>query len=194
MYAATQMAGARVELDGVTKRYSDLAAPITALSGVTLSVDPGGAVAVTGPSGSGKSTLLHIVGAMDRPDGGRVFVDGVDVSALGRHEQAAYRRTIGFVFQRFHLLPALSAIDNVAVPLLPFRTKFDKHDRAREMLDLVGLASRAQSLPSELSGGEQQRVAIARALVNDPRLLLADEPTGNLDSTTGIEIVELLLD
>jgi putative ABC transport system ATP-binding protein len=151
-------------------------------------------VAITGPSGSGKSTLLHLVGAMEAADGGRIVVAGYEVTSLSRREQAAYRRRIGFVFQRFHLLAALTALDNVAAPLLPYRTSFDKHERAAELLRAVGLGDRADSLPSELSGGQQQRVAIARALVNDPILLLADEPTGNVDSQTGREIMDLLLE
>ena len=131
---------------------------------------------------------------MDRADAGRIVVGADDVSALDRGAQAAFRRRIGFVFQRFHLLPALTVLDNVAAPLLPYRTGFDKIERARELLTAVGLAGRDDALPSQLSGGQQQRVAIARALVNDPVLMLADEPTGNLDSATGAEIVQLLLD
>jgi putative ABC transport system ATP-binding protein len=148
---------------------------------------------VAGPSGSGKSTLLHVIGAMDTPDAGSIVVGGREVTALSRGEQAAYRRTIGFVFQRFHLLPALSVRDNVAAPVLPYRTAYDKFARASELLAAVGLGGRGNSLPSRLSGGEQQRVAIARALINEPGLLLADEPTGNLDSVTGAEIVNLIL-
>jgi putative ABC transport system ATP-binding protein len=121
-------------------------------------------------------------------------VDGRDVIGLSRRERAEYRRTIGFAFQRFHLLPALTVGDNVAAPLIPFRRTFDPHERVRELLAAVGLADRAASLPSALSGGEQQRVAIARALTNDPGLLLADEPTGNLDSVTGGEILDLLIE
>ncbi len=161
---------------------------------MSLSVPSGTIVGVTGPSGSGKSTLLHVVGAMDVPDSGRIVVGKAEVTAFERRSQAEYRRTIGFVFQRFHLLPALSVLDNVAAPLLPFKTSFDKSERAAELLAAVGLGGREDALPSQLSGGQQQRVAIARALVNDPGLLLADEPTGNLDSTTGTEIMELLLD
>ncbi|MCI0632917.1 MAG: ABC transporter ATP-binding protein [Actinobacteria bacterium] len=167
---------------------------IVALDDVSLSVEPGTVLGVAGPSGSGKSTLLHVIGAMDTPDTGLVRVGETMVTQLSRREQASYRRKIGFVFQRFHLLPALTALDNVAAPLLPYRTEFDKFDRASELLGAVGLGDRATSLPSRLSGGEQQRVAIARALINDPGLLLADEPTGNLDSKTGEVIMELLLE
>jgi len=186
--------GARVELAGVSKHYSTGERLITALDDVSLAIGSGMVAAVTGPSGSGKSTLLHVVGAMDLPDEGRILVGDTDVTALTRGEQTAYRQGIGFVFQRFHLLPVLTALDNVAAPVLPYRTAFDKSERASGLLAAVGLAGREDSLPSQLSGGEQQRVAIARALINDPRLLLADEPTGNLDSTTGAEIVQLLLE
>ena len=183
-----------VELEAVSKRYGVDSAEVTALNGVSLRIDSGSAVAVTGPSGSGKSTLLHVIGAMDRPDRGSVRVGGLDVTGLSRREQAGYRRRIGFVFQRFHLLPALTALDNVVAPVLPYRTAFDKLERAAELLESVGLAGRESAMPSRLSGGEQQRVAIARALVNSPGLLLADEPTGNLDSTGSQEIMELLLE
>jgi putative ABC transport system ATP-binding protein len=186
--------GARVVVDRLAKRYTTDVKEVVALDDVTFTVEPGSLVAIMGPSGSGKSTLLHLVGAMDEPDTGRVEVGEYEVTALSRREQPGYRRRIGFVFQRFHLLPALTALDNVAAPLLPHRIGFDKHERAGELLAAVGLGGREDALPSELSGGQQQRVAIARALVFDPILLLADEPTGNLDSATGAEIMELLLD
>jgi putative ABC transport system ATP-binding protein len=189
-----QMAGATLELRDVSKRYGTGERAIDALHRVSLALDAGGLLAVTGPSGSGKSTLLHLLGAMDRADGGTIRVGDTEVTALSRSGLVAYRRRIGFVFQRFHLLPALTAIDNVAAPLLPQRTRFDKHERARKLLDAVGLAGREDSLPAELSGGQQQRVAIARALVGDPILLLADEPTGNLDTRTGGAILDLLLE
>ena len=186
--------GAKVELVEVSKRY-ELAegVVISALERISLTIPAGMIAAITGPSGSGKSTLLHVVGAMDTADEGRVKVGDVDVTALSRNAQTAYRRRIGFVFPRFHLLAAVSALDNVAAPLLPYKTDFDRHERAQELLAAVGLGNRGGSLPSRLSGGEQQRVAIARALINDPFLLLADEPTGNLDSRTGAGIVELIL-
>jgi putative ABC transport system ATP-binding protein len=188
------MGGFRVELRGVTKKFATGARTITALDSVSFALEPGSVLAVTGPSGSGKSTLLHVVGAMDELDAGSIRVGEFAVDELDRRAQVGYRRRIGFVFQHFHLLPALTALDNVAAPLLPYRVDFDKHARARELLAAVGLEGRGDDLPSRLSGGEQQRVAIARALVNDPGLLLADEPTGNLDSETGLEIVQLLLD
>jgi putative ABC transport system ATP-binding protein len=129
---------------------------------------------------------------MDVPNDGRITIDGTDITGLRDTERAALRRRIGFVFQRFHLLPALTALDNILAPVIPYRTDFDKVTRARNLLDAVGLADRAKHLPSQLSGGEQQRVAIARALINHPGIVLADEPTGNLDTHTGAEIVALL--
>jgi ABC-type lipoprotein export system ATPase subunit len=166
---------------------------LVAVDRVSLDCDPGGLVALTGPSGSGKSTLLHLIGAIEQADAGTLEVDGQELRTAGRRQRTAYRRGVGFVFQRFHLLPALTALDNVIAPVLPYRTEFDRAQRARELLDAVGLGDRADALPSRLSGGQQQRVAIARALVNRPRLLLADEPTGNLDSATGRSILDLLL-
>ena len=186
--------GFDVRLEGVSKRYEADGEAVVALGEVDMHVDPGAMLAVMGPSGSGKSTLLHVVGAMDRPESGTVQVDDLTVTALTRSEQAAYRRRIGFVFQRFHLLPALTVLDNIVAPVLPFRTEFDKFERGRTLLASVGLADRERSLPSKLSGGEQQRVAIARALIGEPGLLLADEPTGNLDSVTGADIVQLISD
>ena len=186
--------GARVVVERVSKRYETGETVINALDDVTLSIEAGTLLSLTGPSGSGKSTLLHLVGAMDSADSGRIAVGEYEVTKLTRREQVRYRRRIGFVFQRFHLLPALTALDNVAAPLMPYSVAFDKKKRSEELLAAVGLAGREESLPSELSGGQQQRVAIARALVNDPILLLADEPTGNLDSQTGGEILQLILD
>ena len=186
--------GAHVELEAVSKSYPSGDQVIAALRDVSLVVAPGSIVAVQGPSGSGKSTLLHVVGAMEEPTSGRIRVGRYVLNDLRRNEQAAFRRRVGFVFQRFHLLPALTALDNVAAPLFPYKTRFDKHARGRALLAAVGLSGREDALPSKLSGGQQQRVALARALVNDPFLLLADEPTGNLDSDTGGEILDLLLD
>jgi putative ABC transport system ATP-binding protein len=186
---------AAIALEGVTRRYVvDEAQAITALDGVTLEVAESAVMALSGPSGSGKSTLLHLIGALDRPDEGTVAVGGRTLGGLSRRELAAHRRRVGFVFQAFHLLPALTALDNVMAPVLPYRVGFDKEARARELLAAVGLGGRETSLPSRLSGGQRQRVAIARALINDPAVVLADEPTGNLDSRTGEEIVDLLLE
>jgi putative ABC transport system ATP-binding protein/lipoprotein-releasing system ATP-binding protein len=168
--------GARVEIHGLAKRYATGGKTVAALDGVDLVAEPGALVAIMGPSGSGKSTLLHLLGAMDAADEGQILVGDRVVTSLSRSEQVGYRRRIGFVFQRFHLLPALTALDNVLAPVLPYKTEFDKDARGRELLDAVGLGGREDALPSELSGGEQQRVAIARALVNEPILLLADEP------------------
>jgi putative ABC transport system ATP-binding protein len=164
------------------------------LSDVDLDIQRGAAVALTGPSGSGKSTLLHLLGAMLPADAGRIVVDGQDVAAMRRRELVSYRRTVGFVFQRFQLLPALSALGNVLAPVLPSRPGPEVQDRAAQLLTRVGLADRLDAVPSKLSGGQQQRVAIARALLSRPRLLLADEPTGNLDSATGSQILDLLLE
>jgi putative ABC transport system ATP-binding protein len=172
---------------------ADGAQAVTALDSVSLSVAPGSTLALRGPSGSGKSTLLHMIGALDRPDAGTVVVGGTDLGSLSRRRLAAYRRRVGFVFQRFNLLPALTALDNVMAPVLPYRVEFDREARGRELLAAVGLAGRETSLPSRLSGGQQQRVAIARALIGRPPIVLADEPTGNLDSRTGAEIIDLLL-
>lgn len=186
-------AGRSIELRGISKRYGvSKSQQVSAADEVSITIRAGEFLALTGASGSGKSTLLHIIGAIERPDAGTVVVAGTDVTALRGAALAAYRRTVGFVFQRYNLLPALTALDNVIAPLLPYRTSWDKRDRGRRLLADVGLADRAESLPSRMSGGEQQRVAIARALVNEPRLLLADEPTGNLDSQNAGEILQLL--
>jgi len=188
---ATEPGG--IELRDVTKRYrtgSDR--PAVAADNVSVHIEPGALVALAGPSGSGKSTLLHLVGAIERPDSGMIISGSVEVTALHGSALAAYRRTVGFVFQRYNLLPALTALDNVIAPVLPYRTGWDKPARARELLAAVGLAGRERSLPARMSGGEQQRVAIARALINAPDLLLADEPTGNLDSHTAAAIIDLL--
>ncbi|MEV4137864.1 ABC transporter ATP-binding protein [Dactylosporangium sp. NPDC049742] len=191
---ATLSTGAALSVAGLTKRFHTGEQDIVAADELTLSVEPGSFTAVTGPSGSGKSTLLHLVGAIESADAGTIVVDGVEVTALRRRKLSEYRRTVGFVFQRYHLLPALTALDNVIAPVLPFRVGFDKQQRARELLDAVGLAGRERALPAQLSGGQQQRVAIARALIGSPKLLLADEPTGNLDSANGAQILDLLLD
>ena len=183
-----------VSVSEVTKSFRSGTGTIVAIDGVSVEIAPGSVVALTGPSGSGKSTLLHLIGAIEAPDSGTISVAGQAISDLRRRPRLAeYRRTVGFVFQRYHLLPALTALDNVVAPVLPFRVRYDKQARGREMLDAVGLADRASALPAHLSGGEQQRVALARALIGQPALLLADEPTGNLDSRTGESILDLLL-
>jgi len=182
-----------IELRGITKHYgTGNGQPVAAADNVTLTIKPGGLLALSGASGSGKSTLLHLIGAIERPDSGTIVSGGTEVTALRGAALAAYRRTVGFVFQRYNLLPALTALDNVIAPVLPYRTGWNKLDRGCELLAAVGLAGRERSLPSRMSGGEQQRVAIARALINTPPLLLADEPTGNLDSQAAAEILDLL--
>lgn len=188
-------AGLAVDVQGLRRCYAlDAGRSLVALDGIDLRVRPGSVVAVTGPSGSGKSTLLHVVGALEVPDEGRVVVAGQELGGLSRRQLADHRRRVGFVFQRFHLLPALSVADNVIAPVLPIKTTFNKRARAQELLDAVGLKGRERSLPSRLSGGQQQRVAIARSLINEPKIVLADEPTGNLDSATGKAIIDLLLE
>ncbi len=185
--------GAALELRGIRKGYGiGRNRLVRAADDVSLTIEAGAFVALAGASGSGKSTLLHLIGAIERPDSGTIISNGRDVTALQGGALAAYRRTVGFVFQSYHLLPALTALDNVIAPVLPYRTAFSKRERGRELLAAVGLAGRELSLPARMSGGEQQRVAIARALVNDPVLLLADEPTGNLDSANATEILQLL--
>ncbi|AVT33446.1 ABC transporter [Plantactinospora sp. BC1] len=185
--------GVGVTVTALTKRFSGGELPIVAVDELSLDVAAGSVVALTGPSGSGKSTLLHLVGAIEPADSGSVVVGGQEITRLTRRALAGYRRTVGFVFQRYHLLPALTALDNVLAPVLPYRVGYDRTARARELLDAVGLAGRERALPAQLSGGQQQRVAVARALIGEPALLLADEPTGNLDSTSGGEILDLLL-
>jgi putative ABC transport system ATP-binding protein len=165
---------------------------LTATDHISLDIEPGTTTAFVGASGSGKSTLLHLIGAIARPDSGEITVGDRTITTLRRRDLADYRASIGFIFQQFHLLPAFTALDNVLAPVAGRRVDFDRHARARELLADVGLAGRETALPSQLSGGQQQRVAIARALINNPGLILADEPTGNLDSTTAAEIIGLL--
>lgn len=184
--------GAAVTINALTKRFGPDQAPLAALEAVSLYIPAQQRVAVTGQSGSGKSTLLNLVGAMDRPDAGTITVGDMEVTALRRRQLSTYRRSIGFVFQRFHLLPALTVLDNIIAPVLPRRVDFDRTARARELLAAVGLSDRERALPSQLSAGQQQRVAIARALIARPHLLLADEPTGNLDTKTSQEMIELI--
>jgi putative ABC transport system ATP-binding protein len=191
---AASAAAHLVELRDVVKTYRRGHEEVRALRGVSLAVDRGEFVVVAGPSGSGKSTLLHVMGGLDRPTSGDVLLGGTRVDEMSDDDLTLHRRRqIGFIFQFFHLLPALSAGENVALPmLLEGRSPADVREDVDAALARVGLAARAAHRPRELSGGEQQRVAIARALVNRPSLVLADEPTGNLDSATGGEVLELL--
>jgi len=183
-----------IELTGVTKTVQSGTRPLTILHPLDLSVPKGACLAIVGPSGSGKSTLLGLIAGLDAPTAGRIEVDGVDITALGEDDLARLRGArIGFVFQFFHLIPSLTAFENALVPL-ELAGAADPATRARALLVEVGLGDRLHHYPSQLSGGEQQRVAIARALANDPAILLADEPTGNLDTDTGQHIIELLLD
>jgi putative ABC transport system ATP-binding protein len=185
--------GAEVCFRQVRKTYrTGAGVSFQAIAGVSLEVPPGQSVAITGRSGSGKSTLLNLAGGMDVADAGTVSVDQRNLGSCSNRERTVFRRGVGFVFQRFHLLPALTAWDNVAAPVVPFRTTYDKRARARELLAAMGLQGREHDVPARLSGGEQQRVAIARALIGEPRLLLADEPTGNLDSVVGSQVLDLL--
>jgi putative ABC transport system ATP-binding protein len=189
----TITAGVDVQARNLEKSYGEGSAMVTALGGIDVDINPGEAVALMGPSGSGKSTLLHLTGAMDVPTSGTLRVGDMHVETLRGAAAAEYRRTVGFVFQAFHLLATLSVLDNVLAPLIPLGQARDREDDAIDLLTLVGLGDRLRALPSQLSGGQRQRLAIARALINSPRVILADEPTGNLDTTTGDGVIELLL-
>jgi len=182
-----------IELRGVSKTVMSGGRPLTILHPLDLSVPSGQFLAVVGPSGSGKSTLLGLVAGLDAPTTGKILIDGTDITTLSEDQLARLRgEKIGFVFQFFHLVPSLTAVENISVPM-EIAGRRDAAPRARRLLDEVGLADRGHHYPSQLSGGEQQRVALARALANDPTIVLADEPTGNLDSTTGRHIMDLLL-
>lgn len=181
-----------IDADSVRLSLRSRAGLVEILRGVTLSVQAGESLAVTGPSGSGKTSLLMILAGLERATSGRVKVAGYDLTALDEDQLALARgATIGIVFQSFHLVPTMTALENVALPL-EFQSRADAFDEAAERLEEVGLAQRLQHFPAQLSGGEQQRVALARALVTRPRILLADEPTGNLDGTTGAQVMDLL--
>jgi putative ABC transport system ATP-binding protein len=183
------------ELRDVSKTYTLGGNQVHAVRDVELTVAAGEAAAIVGPSGSGKTTLLQLLGALDRPSGGEVLFEGRDIARLGDAELGKLRlQTFGFVFQQFNLIPTLTAAQNVEIALAPSGLSGDeRRAHVLKLLDSVGLSARGDHVPSKLSGGEQQRVAIARALANEPHVLLADEPTGNLDSTTGTEIIDLLL-
>jgi len=182
-----------VETINLRKTYMLGKVPVNALQGVNLKVEKGDFLAILGPSGSGKSTLLNMIGALDKPTEGKVFIEGVDVSTLKDNELADLRRRIGFVFQFFNLIPRLTAKGNVELTMAILGLgKSERRKRAEELLETVGLKERANHKPAELSGGERQRVAIARALANNPKFLLMDEPTGNIDSKTANEVIELV--
>lgn len=183
-----------IELQDVSRTVTSGAGQLTILKSTTFAIDRGQSVAITGASGSGKSTLLGLMAGLDAPSTGRILVDGENITALDEEQLARLRGAkIGIVFQFFHLIPSLTALENVMVPM-EIAGRHDARARAQALVDEVGLTGRGHHYPSQLSGGEQQRVAIARALANDPPVLLADEPTGNLDSGTGQQVIELLLD
>lgn len=182
-----------VEAAGLKKTYMLGKVPVNALRGVNLKVESGDFLAILGPSGSGKSTLLNLIGALDKPTEGKMLVEGVDISTLNDNQLADIRRRVGFVFQFFNLIPRLTARANVELSMsIAGMSKAERRKRAEELLQTVGLKERMNHKPAELSGGEQQRVAIARALANNPKFLLMDEPTGNIDSKTAREIMELI--
>jgi putative ABC transport system ATP-binding protein len=182
-----------VEAVNLKKTYMLGKIPVEALRGVNLKVESGDFLAILGPSGSGKSTLLNLIGALDKPTSGKLLIDGVDISTLSDNQLSDLRRRVGFVFQFFNLIPRLNASDNVELSLsIAGVGKAERRKRAEELLETVGLKDRIKHKPAELSGGQQQRVAIARALANNPKFLLMDEPTGNIDSKTAREIMNLV--
>lgn len=185
-----------VKVENVEKIYFLGSTPIYALRNVSMAMEKGEVIALMGPSGSGKTTLLNLIGALDKPSKGRIYIDGKDLTTLQDSDLTSLRReNIGFIFQFYNLIPVLSAFENVELPMLiAGKPKKEREERVIQLLEMVGLAHRIYHKPDELSGGEQQRVTIARALVNRPSLVLADEPTGDLDSKTGMEVMHALLD
>ncbi len=194
--AASELSGAAVELENLTKIYPMGESEVRALDGVSIRIKRGGFWSLMGPSGSGKSTLLNLIGCLDRPTTGRCLIDGQDIADLDDDRLSELRlRRLGFIFQSFNLIPQFTVRENIELPLFYLGwDPEDASDRAAELANLVGLGDRLQHRPTELSGGQQQRVAIARSLANDPPILLADEPTGNLDSATGKQIMKMLQD
>jgi putative ABC transport system ATP-binding protein len=184
-----------IDINSLTKTYKTGKTDFKALNNVNLKIRKSDFVAIMGPSGSGKSTLMNIIGCLDRPTSGTVIIDGENISTVGDNQLADIRgRKIGFIFQKFNLIPTMSALKNIALPMVFLGgTKADRNQRSSELLAKVGLTNWATHLPSELSGGQQQRIAIARALSNNPAIILADEPTGNLDTKTGEQIMEILV-
>jgi len=184
-----------IKIHNIKKVYNKGITKVEALKGVSFSIESGDMVALMGASGSGKSTLLSLIGGLDKCESGSIFIGEENISVLNAQKLADFRRDkIGFVFQQFHLIPTLSVVENVMLPLLPIKMKkVERYQTAMEVIEKVGLHTREKHLPGELSGGEQQRVAIARALVNKPKIILADEPTGDLDSKTGEKILDLLV-
>ena len=184
-----------VSIEDITKIYGEGNSKIKEIKNISLNVHNEEIITIMGPSGSGKSTLLNILGTMDTPTQGKVLINDIDVAHTKERKMAKYRRKyIGFIFENFYLLPNLNVIDNVLAPLIPYGIEDSDQKRAKEILEKVGLKGRERSTVKKLSGGQAQRVAIARALINNPKIILADEPTGNLDSQTGISIVNLLID
>jgi putative ABC transport system ATP-binding protein len=191
----TQKVSPLIELLDLEKQYMLGKVPVDALCGVNLSVNPGEFIAILGPSGSGKSTMLNLIGALDKPSKGIVKIEGVDLTTMNESQLARIRQRIGFVFQFFNLIPRFNARESVELPLtIQGIGRDERRRRAEELLEMVGLKDRIEHKPSELSGGERQRVAIARALANDPNFLLLDEPTGNIDSKTANELMQLIAD
>jgi putative ABC transport system ATP-binding protein len=184
-----------IDIDSLTKIYQTGKTEFKALNNVSLKIQKGDFVSIMGPSGSGKSTLMNIIGCLDRPTSGTIIIDGENISSVSDNQLAEIRgRKIGFIFQKFNLMPTMSALKNIALPMVFIgNSKSEREQRASELLNKVGLTNWATHRPSELSGGQQQRIAIARALTNNPSIILADEPTGNLDTKTGDQIMEILV-